>query len=1003
MGQQAQRRGSRTLLRRMLVFLLAILLVQALIFLAIFFGSGVLNQTERNAFYILSERTAYRKLDLENDMIQRWSNVKEGKMAFLDAVGEVLERHGTTAAELAENQALCQEILEQAAPSLVDMLRRNSVTDVFAVLDCPNETADYPGIFIRDYDPANYASDNADLLLERGLPQIARSLSIPMDSYWSALFRFGEEVSASENFFSQPIDAIKSVPASERQASYFYHWNESFALSPMDRPIITYSIPLVWEDGTVLGVLGIGITIDYLAEQLKYSELGDNQSGAYFLGLSRDGGKSYRAICTSGPMFKAYFGQASTLTVEPDKYSGIVRFTGESYRGETAYGALQPLKLYNNNTPFEHEEWALIGIQSEAQLLRFSNQVRAILLFTAGVSFLLGLVLVCMAARSFTRPISRLVSDLRRSDPNKPISLQRINITELDTLSQSIEELSNAAAAAASHTSKIIAMSHIPIGVFEYGKRTKEVFCSRSLFELLGWPEQPEEDTFLSEEEFLRRLQTVTSGRRLDRDGDQVFRISHDGRERWVQLFYREENESALGVFLDVTADVEAKRKIEYERDYDILTGLYNRRAFDRQVSGLLLNPEEPIKAAALMMLDLDNLKYVNDSYGHDYGDRYIQSFSHCLQYFRAFHAVVGRRSGDEFNVFLYGFNSEEELRAVTAKFWERLQETTSILPGGGQIKVRCSGGMAWYGKDTTDYTELLRLADFAMYNVKHTAKGAFREFDRVNYAEKSILIQGQDALNRMLESRMVRYALQPIVSARDGSVYGYEFLMRPMMEQLNNVDDVYRLAKNQSKLQQLEQLTWSEAMGRLAFLVRTGQIPPHAKAFINSVGNQQLPEPLLQDIERLYGDILSRVVLEVTEREEVNREISLSKKARVKAWNGLLALDDYGTGYSSESVLVDLSPDLVKLDVNMIRRIDSDSDRLALVCNLIRYAKSRNILVLAEGVESAEELDTLIASGVDYLQGYYLARPDFGVPRIPDGVAAEIRAIRQKYFPDRD
>lgn len=1002
MGPQKRQRGSRTLFRRMLVFLLAILLVQMFIYLAVFFGGGIMDETERNAFYILSERTANRKLDFENDMLQRWSNVKSGKSDFMGVVNEKLTLHEATVDQLSTNPELCQEILEDAAEGLVAMLRRNGVTGVFAILNAPTATDDYPGVYIRDYDPINFAEDNADLLLERGLPQVARQLSIPMDSYWSALFRFGSgEDESPSSFYYHPLEAAMAAEPRERQKDYFYHWSTSFALSPTDRPVVSYSVPLVWEDGTVIGVIGVDLTVDYLSEQLNYNELGEEQSGSYFLGVSCDGSQSYEMVCASGPMFKAYYGQPKRLTLEPSEYAGIARLPDAGEK--TVYGAVQSLKLYNNNTPFENEHWVLVGIQSAENLLNFSDRVRTLLLFTTIISFALGLAIVFMAARSFTSPISQLVGDLRRSDPNKPISLRRINITELDTLSESIEELSNSAAEAASHISKIIAMSHIPIGVFEYRKKTGTVFCSKSLFALLGWPEQPEEDAFLPEEEFLRRLHVVTSGRSVDKDGERVFRIACNGQERWAQFFYRDEDENALGAFLDVTDDVAAKRKIEYERDYDVLTGHYNRRAFDQQMEKLFREEQQPLKTAALIMLDLDNLKYMNDSYGHDYGDRYIQAFAQSLKYFHTGNAVVGRRSGDEFNIFLYGYDSEEEVREVVNGFWSRLGETTSALPGGEEIKVRASGGMAWFGKDAEDYFELLRLADFAMYNVKHTIKGALREFNQGDYDQKAILIQGQDALNRMLENRMVRYALQPIVSAVDGSVYGYEFLMRPMMEQLSNLENMFRLAKAQSKLQQIEVLTWTEAMSRFAFLARTGQISGETRAFINSVGNQRLPNQLLEDLEERYQDVLARVVVEITENEEVSREKSAAKKEKVQGWGGMLALDDYGSGYNTESALLDLVPDIVKVDIAMVRKIDSDSDRLALVRNLIGYAKSRNIIVLAEGVESASEMDTLISCGVDYLQGYYLARPDFSVPTIPMAVVEEIQSLHKKHFPDRE
>ncbi|MEG2119243.1 MAG: hypothetical protein RRY53_02710, partial [Pseudoflavonifractor sp.] len=547
-GPTDRHRKGQTILRRMLALLLAVLVIQMLIYLLVFFCGGTIEQTERNAFYILREQTANRKLDLENDMLQRWSNVDEGKSDVMGVVARVLEENHATPDALAQNQELAQQVLAASAEKIVDMLRRNGVTGAFLVLDGAGDT--YPGFYIRDYDPASFTADNADLLLERGLPELSRSLGIPMDSYWSALVRF-PETGASSNFFFHPLNAAKSAAHEDRRGDYFNHWTGRFSLSPADRPVIAFSVPLVCEDGTVIGVLGVDLTIDYLAEQLKYDELGEENSGAYFLGVSFDGGNTYERVCTSGPNFEAYFGQRSEIKVLPDANAGIVTVPESNYPEQTVYGALQPIRLYNNNTPFEGERWALIGMLNGEHLLRFSREIKAMILVSTAVSLLLGMVLILFAAHSFTQPITNLMSDLRLSNPEKPIRLRRTRIVEIDRLSESIEDLSNAAAESASRISKIVSMSHIPVGVFEYRNESARVFCSKGIYTVLGWPETVEEDAYLPCAEFKRRIAETTKGRDLQHGEELVFRIPRPGfRDRWVQLFYRTEGETVLGAFL---------------------------------------------------------------------------------------------------------------------------------------------------------------------------------------------------------------------------------------------------------------------------------------------------------------------------------------------------------------------------------------------------------------------------------------------------------------------
>lgn len=986
-----KKRGGRSILARLMALLLAVLVAQTGIYLLVFLKGGVVSETERNAFDILTERTANRKLYLENEMVGRWSNTEEGESDVLRAVRAELEASG---AAQAMDTEFCQRVIARAAPDLIDMLRRNGVTGAFLVLDRPDGEGNYPGFYVRDYDPGSYAENNADLLLERGLPTVARETSVALDSYWSAFFRLDDPEAAETQFFYRPVRAAAAAPEASRSGRYFYYWSGPFSLSGMDREVVTYSVPLVWEDGTVLGVLGVDITTDYLADQLKYQELADERAGAYLLGVSQDGGETYTPVCSSGPNYKAWFGQAGSVEAAAASQKGIVALEGMGYE---LCAAVQPLKLYNTNTPFEGEQWALLGILESGRLLSFTRHIHTLLLVSAAASLLLGLVLVYLAARSVTRPVTALAGALRRSDPDKPIRLGRVDMAEVDALAEAVENLSAAAYESAARTSKIISMTHIPIGVFEYHRQSERVFCSGSLFAILDWPEGEEGDGWLPAAEFGARMEAV--GRSLYDREELIFRLNQPGGgDHWLQLFYREEGDAVLGAFQDVTRDMEAKRKIEYERDFDILTDLYNRRAFDERLTRLFLPDKRgSVGVAALLMFDLDNLKYVNDTYGHDCGDRYIQAFARSLSYFYRCRSVVGRRSGDEFNVFLYGCGGKEEIRALVDGFWSAAGENCITLPDGKSIKVRASGGMAWYPDDADDFGELLRMADFAMYASKHTMKGAIRELDQREYAERRILIHGQDDLNRLIDGRLVRYAFQPVVSAEDGSVWGYELLMRPQVEGLTNLADLFRLAKAESKLYQMEKLTWFEALAAFEEKLRAGALAPGALAFINSIGGQRMDGEDVEALELRYGGLLSRVVVELTEGEELSPGFIAYKLETSRRWGALLALDDYGSGFNSDSVLLQTEPDLVKIDISIIRHVDRDPARLAVLNNIIGYCKQRGIRTLAEGVETREELETVLRAGVEYLQGFYLARPQFDPPAVPGAVVDEIRRIRSE------
>ncbi|MEG2677006.1 MAG: diguanylate cyclase, partial [Oscillospiraceae bacterium] len=326
-----------------------------------------------------------------------------------------------------------------------------------------------------------------------------------------------------------------------------------------------------------------------------------------------------------------------------------------------------------------------------------------------------------------------------------------------------------------------------------------------------------------------------------------------DNDAKWVRISVQNEDDLILGVVVDVTNEIKQKQKIEYERDYDTLTNTLNRRAFHRIVEDIFCMHKEQLKVAAIIMFDLDNLKYLNDKYGHDCGDRYIQSFSEKIKLFEKYGAVVARRSGDEFYVLIFGFDSKDEIREIIKNIWDQIKISDIILPDSDLYKIRASGGISWYPDDSENYSELIRYADFAMYSIKHSIKGNLAEFDIKSYNSDFILVGGSEPLNRLIELELVKYALQPVVDS-NGCVYGYEMLMRPQMHEFSSPIEVLRIAKAQSKMQQIERLTWEVALKTYKGLEDEGKIDKNKHIFINSTSSHALTSVTREKIEQCYS-----------------------------------------------------------------------------------------------------------------------------------------------------
>ncbi|HHY70758.1 MAG TPA: diguanylate cyclase [Thermoanaerobacterales bacterium] len=728
-------------------------------------------------------------------------------------------------------------------------------------------------------------------------------------------------------------------------------------LSEYDVGTITYSVPLIDMEGNPYGVIGIDLTLDYFRKMLHYDEISDNKQGAYLLAITHEDDMVLENVISSGPMFNKIFGDSTqTVLEEKTKYDNIYRLNKGKNNMDTVYGCVHYLKLYNSNTPFEKDRWVLLGIVEETSLFKSARQILLYVVISLLLSLIVGMVGVVLAGMWFVKPITKLVGDLRSRDPEKPIVLKKTNILEIDDLACSIETLSKKVADSAAKLSKIIDMMKIPIGAFEHDLYEDRVLCTSTFFDLVGIKRMEREATeYITSTYFYEILKNLQ--KHPEPDMEDIYRHKKDkGSIKWLRVKIHESNGKMLGVIEDVTREVKEKRKIEYDRDHDLLTHLLNRRAFQAEVTKRLR--EEDVKTAAFIMWDLDNLKYINDTYGHDFGDQYIKGAAKTLSELAYYNGIVARISGDEFYAFIYGYEDKQKIRETVEMMQEKLYNTTLKLPNGTDLRIMASAGIAWYPEDSKNYHELIKYSDFAMYEVKNEDKGTISEFDKEAYNEKSLLLYSKKELDCLIQEELVDFVFQPIVDAQKGSVFAYEALMRPKLATLTSPKDIIMLADSQSKLYDIERITFFKAME--AFQSQK-EVFGNAKMFINSVANHVLTDSDLQLFESKYKLDLHRIVIEIMENEQTNEQIIKKKQEMAARWNSYLALDDFGSGYNTDITLLTLSPAFVKLDMAIIRGVDRDLNRQKLLKILLQYVKDRKIKIIAEGVETKAEMNTLI------------------------------------------
>ena len=993
-----------TIFHTILRSMLWILFIEIALLVGILYLCRINTSLEQNAVDILQIQTENRQNYLQGQMLdaQDLSSLA-GK---INAVTQAMLDDGEISLDTLDSGSdAASSLLLSIGDSLISSMRHRPVTGIFVVLnthdlDTREKGEPLPCLYLRDLDPNSSPSQrNSDLMLVRAPAQVVQSLYIATDTSWTPSINYGANGSSG---FLYPVFQAAYHGNGELDAADYGHWTSSpYTLSGDDHSAIAYTIPLILDDGTVYGVLGVEILESYLQALLPGTELQNDSSGTYLLGVASNSaiGKDDLTVSVVSASPAANAPQQSydqTLLLKPSKRGG---YQSDSPLG-LCHAAVAPLTLYNRNAPFSNEQMLLIGSVPVSALYAFSGYVVRLLIIAVLVVLTAGLFSSLVLARKLSRPISRLsdeVAHARESRSSIPM-LSATGIIELDRFSSAFTQLGREVLDTSTKFLRIMDMASVELGGYELRSAPDSIHVTDNFFDLLGMPGVDADDlTVQSFRELLQRFERSCPHSPAP-DGAMLYHIRlPSGKERYLRIETTHEDGTQVGLAEDVTANTLEKLRIEHERDYDTLTDLYNRRAFRRICAEFFCSPEK-LGHAALLLFDLDNLKQINDTFGHDWGDEYIRLTGECFAKNAPARTVCARISGDEFNALFYGYNDQDTLRADICALKAALEQSVVQLPSGRELRVSVSGGVAWYPESSTNLITLRKYADFAMYQVKHSRKGELLEFDPEVYRTDLQERRCHEEFRRLINEELVTYHFQPIIDAKDGSVFAYEALMRVDLPTLHSPADVLRLAREENCLHEVERITFFRASSAYQTLENAGKVVPSALLFVNSIASQYLTPDELSEYSARYASILPRIVIEITE-EEVLDPKALRIKQTIRGSSGAFALDDYGSGYSNERSLLELSPNYIKIDLSIIRDIDTDANKRQIVSNTVSYAHQRGMKVVAEGLETADEVRTVLSLGVDLLQGFFLAMPQVE----PGGASEESLAVIAEMYSQSD
>lgn len=989
--QRLANRPERTVFHNIFATMMLVMAVELLLAVASMLAVNVTGKLDENAKDLLTMRVRNRASYVQ-DILQNAEDLGQLSEQINATTQKMLQSGAISLDTLDNSSEQSDALLVALAPQLLDTLRAKQVTGIFIMLNTHDlDTCEVgkkmPGIYLRDQDPdARPSERNSDLLLERASATVVKKLGIGTDKGWQPAFPYQGNTKGG---ILRTVFQTAYKSGASLSAENYGRWTiNSYCLAGDDRHAIAYSMPLILPDGTVYGVVGVELLTEYLKTKLPFTELDEDKAGTYFIVTTTDALTdsvfTLRKTVTSGEDLVAADAPLGVLNCRRGEDGNWLELNGKRY-----YMVLEQLQVYNRNAPFAGEKWYLAGTIEQSVLLAFSDRVQKVLLATLLVTLVLSVLGSLLISARLALPINHLYREVIDAQEKKTFPhLSRTAIREVDRFAETITELNKELVTNSTKFLRIMDMASVEIGGYELRTDTGSVFVTDNFFSLLGMP------GITGKPLSVRRFEEVLKGIREKNpcartaEGDELLTIQQPDGVRYIMLRSTIEGHAKIGLAEDVTATVLERKRIEHERDYDILTGLYNRQAFNRVCTELFAAPER-MGVAALMMMDLDNLKHINDTYGHDWGDQYIRRTGQCLRDNTPAGTVCARLSGDEFLVLFCGYHSRDAVREKIDRLTNAMQQSVALLPSGNALHISLSGGIAWYPDDGQDWETLKKYADFAMYQVKHSDKGRVEEFDIGVYNREAYAERTRREFRQLLSNAQVFYCFQPIFSARSGRVIAYEALMRSDLPTLRSPATIMKLAREQGALYEIERITFTKALETFDSLCRAGSVSGDAMLFVNSIANACLSHEDGKYINNHWHELCRRMVVEITEEEEIDYE-ALERKRNAPGFSGMFALDDYGSGYSNENTLLQLAPRFVKVDITIIRGIDSSPDKQQILQNVVAYAHPRSMKIVAEGVETAAELRTVIELGADLLQGYFLARPAI----VPGAIAPEAAAI---------
>jgi len=458
----------------------------------------------------------------------------------------------------------------------------------------------------------------------------------------------------------------------------------------------------------------------------------------------------------------------------------------------------------------------------------------------------------------------------------------------------------------------------------------------------------------------------------------------------YVMLYQREAVSSGidrlfiLTQFCDILAssfsNIRLKQRLEFQAFHDPMTQLPNRTQIRNETERALEYAKNNQQQLAIMIMDIDRFKVINDSMGHAAGDELLVELANRLKQLTSHRDILSRFAGDEF-VFLFN-SSSLDLRKLLPEIIARLDRVflDPFTLGNRRVRISASKGIALYPDDGETFLDLLKNADAAMYQAKHQHPGSYAFFNEELQLSMEHELETEQNLIDALTKKEFEVHYQPCIDLQSGQVRGAEALVRwrHPKKGLLMPEHFIRIAEITGLIEPLGNWVLKKACEDLLRWLESGILLDYISVNVSSV---QLKNPdfvtTVHKILEQTGMAPGNLVLEITETAFIEDfDDSLEKLAQIRRLGVKIAVDDFGTGYASLKYLKQLPTDSIKIDRLFVQELPESQNDIAIISSLITLTDKLGLELVAEGIETESQKQHLMEAGIRYAQGFLLSRP---------------------------